>query len=279
MYENEMSRVGGSATVSMETKQINELERLLEEYRGLVSIVDTTPKVNEEIVTKLNQEKEQLTKEVAELNQTIKHLKAQSEIAESKGIAFDVRILHFTNNPLDNVRRQTLEQLSQLEKENESLRERVRLMEADQTRNPTLLVGDHFEQGCIPERLRDLEEKLKSSEMKNERVEEVFRKYCSEFRRGIFELFGYQVDNDECGNFKLTSVFSKSRTDYLSFKYVGDGLMVMDSAYLHTIYDLVQLHINNQKFIPIFLSALTVELYPCQSINSSAYPSVLFTPS
>lgn len=68
----------------METKQINELERLLEEYRELVSMADTSPKANQETVTKLNQEKEQLTKEVAELNQTIKHLKAQLEFAESR---------------------------------------------------------------------------------------------------------------------------------------------------------------------------------------------------
>ena len=63
----------------------------------------------------------------------------------------------------------------------------------------------------------ELEEKLKSSEMMNQRVEEVFRKYCSEFRRGVFELFGYQVDSDD-GKFTLRSVFSESNTDSLSFK-------------------------------------------------------------
>lgn len=135
----------------------------------------------------------------------------------------DTRVLHFTSNPLDNARKRTLDQLSQLEKENESLRERVRLMEAGHSQNLTLMVGDHFDQGCTPERLKDLEEKLKSSELKNQRVEEVFRKYCSDFRRGVFELFGYQVDNDECGNFKLISVFSETSSDYLSFK-VGVSL-------------------------------------------------------
>ena len=55
--------------------------------------------------------------------------------------------------------------------------------------------------------------------------------------------------------------------------------MVMDTPYLHTLDDLVQLHINNQKSIPVFLSALTIELYSRQSINSSAYPSVMDTPS
>ena len=88
-------------------------------------------------------------------------------------VSSDTRILHFSNNPLDNARARTLERLAQLEKENESLRERVRLMEAGQMQNLTLLVGEHFEQGCTPERLKELEEKLKLSELKNQRVEEV----------------------------------------------------------------------------------------------------------
>lgn len=71
-----------------------------------------------------------------------------------QGVANDTRVLHFTNNPLDNVRRRALEQLSQLEKENESLRERVRLMEAGHSQNLTLMVGEHFEQGCTPERFK-----------------------------------------------------------------------------------------------------------------------------
>jgi hypothetical protein len=63
----------------------------------------------------------------------------------------------------------------------------------------------------------ELEEKLKSSEMMNQRMEEVFKKYCSEFRRGVFELFGYQVDSSD-GTFTLRSVFSESNTDSLCFK-------------------------------------------------------------
>lgn len=51
-------------------------------------------------------------------------------------------------------RRSMNEKLVQLEKDNESLRERIRLMEAGQTSNLTLLVGEHFEQGCTPERLK-----------------------------------------------------------------------------------------------------------------------------
>ena len=63
-------------------------------------------------------------------------------------------MIHFLSNPLDNARVKTLEQLKQLEKENESLRERIRLMTTGQTQNLTLLVGEHFEEGCTPERLK-----------------------------------------------------------------------------------------------------------------------------
>lgn len=65
--------------------------------------------------------------------------------------------------------------------------------------------------------MTELEESLKSSQLKNQRMEEVFHKYCSDFRRGIFHLFGYQVDCDE-GNYKLTSVYSEDPQDFLSFK-------------------------------------------------------------
>lgn len=261
MYEREMTHVGAPAVASMEAQQVRELERLLDEYRSLEPTTD-------------QEEKKRLTEQVAELNRKIESLQQQQQTAASSD--GDTRVLHFNANPLDNARRRTLEQLAQLEKENESLRERVRLMESGQSQNLTLLVGQHFEQGCTPERLHELEEKLKSSELQHQRLEEVFRKYCTDFRRGVFELFGYQVDNDN-NNFKLKSVYFENSSDYLSFKYVGDGLVVMDSPFLHTVDDLVQLHITNQKSIPVFLSALTIELFSRQSINSSAYPSMMST--
>jgi len=47
--------------------------------------------------------------------------------------------------------------------------------------------------------------------------------------------------------------------------------MVMDSPYVHTIYDLVQKHITNQKSIPIFLAPHQINLFSRHSstINSN----------
>lgn len=71
---------------SLESNQIQNLERLLEEYRKLVAYKDNeTPKVGDtEVVKKLNEEKAQLTRQIQQLNQTVESLKAQLEIAASK---------------------------------------------------------------------------------------------------------------------------------------------------------------------------------------------------
>lgn len=68
----------------MEAKQVAELERLLEEYRGLVSASGTPSSANGDTIAKLTEEKEQLTKKVAELNQYTNTLKIQLEVLESK---------------------------------------------------------------------------------------------------------------------------------------------------------------------------------------------------
>lgn len=71
---------------SLESNQIQNLERLLEEYRKLVAYKDNeTLKVGDtEVVKKLNEEKAQFTRQIQQLNQTVESLKAQLEIAASK---------------------------------------------------------------------------------------------------------------------------------------------------------------------------------------------------
>ncbi len=46
--------------------------------------------------------------------------------------------------------------------------------------------------------------------------------------------------------------------------------MIMESAYLHCVDDLVQVHVHRQGSIPAFLAALTIELFSRQSINQSS---------
>lgn len=65
----------------MESKQIQELEKLLNEYRALMASNDSTPKIDDEAHSKVCEEKKKLEKQVVELNQTIETLKLQLEHA------------------------------------------------------------------------------------------------------------------------------------------------------------------------------------------------------
>lgn len=65
----------------MESKQIQELEKLLEEYRGLLS---TGGQSKGEELAKVSEEKEQLARQVANMSRTIDTLKTQLELAAAK---------------------------------------------------------------------------------------------------------------------------------------------------------------------------------------------------
>ena len=71
----------------MEANQIQHLERLLDEYRKLVSLSDketSKDSGDSETLKKLNEEKTQLTRQVQQLTKNIESLKTQLEIAHSK---------------------------------------------------------------------------------------------------------------------------------------------------------------------------------------------------
>ncbi len=91
-------------------------------------------------------------------------------------------------------------------------------MSAGHSADLTLLVGEKLDEGRTSAEFQALEERLRAAQLKEQRTEEAMRKYCSEFRRGVFHLFGYQVDFDDSGNFKVISVYSDSNNDHLAFK-------------------------------------------------------------
>lgn len=268
MYEKEMTMVGGFGAAAGpggggggETSEgrVQELETLLDEYRRLVAADgDGRPADVEPQVRGLQQQVQALTEQLEQ---------ARSQVPNESDTT---KVLHFTANPLDECRRLRSERIAALENENAALLERVRLMSAGHSADLTLLVGEKLDEGRTSAEFQALEERLRAAQLKEQRTEEAMRKYCSEFRRGVFHLFGYQVDFDDSGNFKVISVYSDSNNDHLAFKYVNEGLMIMESAYLHCVDDLVQVHVHRQGSIPAFLAALTIELFSRQSINQSS---------
>lgn len=63
-----------------------------------------------------------------------------------------------------------------------------------------------------------LKDKLKSQEIQNQRLREVFKKSSQEFRESIYTLLGYKVDGLQNNMYRLTSQFAFHEEDNLMFQ-------------------------------------------------------------
>lgn len=69
----------------------------------------------------------------------------------------------------------------------------------------------------------DLRKQMESSELKNQRLKEVFQKKIQEFRTVCYILTGYQMDITTENQYRLSSVYAEHMGDSLLFKKVGPG--------------------------------------------------------
>lgn len=68
----------------------------------------------------------------------------------------------------------------------------------------------------------DLRKQMESSELRNQRLKEVFQRKIQEFRTVCYILTGYQIDVTTENQYRLTSVYAEHMEDSLLFKKVGD---------------------------------------------------------
>lgn len=66
----------------------------------------------------------------------------------------------------------------------------------------------------------DLRKQMESSELRNQRLKEVFQKKIQEFRTVCYVLTGYQMDITTENQYRLTSVYAEHMDDSLLFKKV-----------------------------------------------------------
>lgn len=66
----------------------------------------------------------------------------------------------------------------------------------------------------------DLRKQMESSELRNQRLKEVFQRKIQEFRTVCYILTGYQIDITTENQYRLTSVYAEHMEDSLLFKKV-----------------------------------------------------------
>ncbi|XP_049325743.1 mitotic spindle assembly checkpoint protein MAD1 isoform X2 [Astyanax mexicanus] len=176
------------------------------------------------------------------------------------------KVVHFRMNPTCVAKQQRAEDVEQLRVECERLRDRLRKMEAGgavTTDDTTLVIPPSQE-------ILDLRKQMESAELKNQRLKEVFQKKIQEFRTVCYVLTGYQIDITVENQYRLTSVYAERMEDSLLFKAsgaVGSGSMqLLETDFSRTLSELVDLHLFHQKSIPVFLSAVTLDLFSRQTV-------------
>ncbi|KAK7080660.1 Mitotic spindle assembly checkpoint protein MAD1 [Halocaridina rubra] len=209
-------------------------------------------------VRRLTQENEGLTDKVESLT-----LKGDYNPAVTK-------VLHFKNNPLAEAVEKRENDLETLQKENNALRERVKLLEEGEQSDLTLKVGMKVAtEGNSNKDILELQEQISSMETRNKRLMEAFKKKSQEMREAIYLLTGYRIDSTNENQYRLTNMYAESSEDYLMFELTADGqLQLLETPFSSAQEELVDIYLTSKHSFPALLSAITLELFGKQSMDS-----------
>uniref|UniRef100_A0A8C4I197 Mitotic spindle assembly checkpoint protein MAD1 n=1 Tax=Dicentrarchus labrax TaxID=13489 RepID=A0A8C4I197_DICLA len=170
------------------------------------------------------------------------------------------RVLHLKMNPTTVAKQQRQQEVEALREEVTRLRELVRSLQ-----DGGALVHSQDDSSMHTPNL-DLRKQMESSELRNQRLKEVFQRKIQEFRTVCYVLTGYQMDITTENQYRLTSVYAEHMDDSLLFKKGSNGSMqLMETEFSKTLGEMVALHLHHQKSIPAFLSAVTLDLFSRQT--------------
>ncbi|XP_028271447.1 mitotic spindle assembly checkpoint protein MAD1 [Parambassis ranga] len=181
------------------------------------------------------------------------------------------RVLHFKSNPTSVAKQERQQEAEALREEVAHLRELVRSLQHggavvhSQDNSSVHTPGLGLTLPPSKEVL-DLRKQMESSELRNQRLKEVFQRKIQEFRTVCYVLTGYQIDVTTENQYRLTSVYAEHMEDSLLFKKGSNGSMqLMETEFSKTLGEMVALHLHHQKSIPAFLSAVTLDLFSRQT--------------
>uniref|UniRef100_A0A8C2EPU9 Mitotic spindle assembly checkpoint protein MAD1 n=1 Tax=Cyprinus carpio TaxID=7962 RepID=A0A8C2EPU9_CYPCA len=266
--ETQLSKAQEEAgTFKLQVQMVTaELEALKEQQ---VSNTEKNTLATAEEVSSLRQKIEELEAERQQLEEQNNILEMRLERHNLQGDYDPVKtkVVHLQMNPTSIAKQQRTEEVEQLRVECQRLRDRLRKIEADgvmTTDDTTLIIPPSQE-------ILNLRKQMESAELKNQRLKEVFQKKIQEFRTACYVLTGYQIDITVENQYRLTSVYAEHMEDSLLFKStgsVGSGSMqLLETDFSRTLTGLVDLHLFHQKSIPVFLSAVTIELFSHQTVT------------
>lgn len=205
------------------------------------------------------------------LKEEVQHLKIENEKLRNRRDELEIRldtyvvghdtlqggqIQHLANNPLAEALAQRENLVERLEQEVDKLKRKIKNMEEG---IDSSTMGDLT---MNPKEIKELKEQLKSYETQTQMLKDYFKSQMLEFRNVIYMLLGYKIDRSQSSLYKLRSMYAETPDDQLCFQVNKEGdLNLLENDYSATLESMINLHLRHQKSIPVFLSAITMDLF------------------
>ncbi|KAJ6454551.1 MAD-domain-containing protein [Mycena vitilis] len=289
-FSLEEANKDGAAVDGARVEQVQQLEKLLEEYKA--TNLRLTQQINEAVgrepVSVAEERKQELERERAATLQAQQALDAAlsestahmeridqleqelfelgGEIAGGRHVPPGIRVLSFMDTPdlllRDNPQaRQT--ELGRIKQENSALITRIEELQEGGARAD---VGEHF----IPKESWDAvcKERDEMREMYNQkgirlkRLQDIFQSKAQEFKDSVSALLGIKLTFFQSGQVRVDSLYDKHAT--FVFKPSSDGSMqltALGEGGPEDLPNLMAYWVETEQCIPGFLASVTLELY------------------
>ncbi|CAH0550480.1 unnamed protein product [Brassicogethes aeneus] len=263
----------GSAAASQLQSQkdrIEKLERHLEGYRELNSKLESDLEaaqglshsemipVKYDQISKLEEEISQLKMENERMREKKDSLEIQLEsYLEGNDTLAGGQVYHNANNPFAQSVAQRENLVEKLEQEVERLKRKCKNLEEGLEASK---LGDL---SVCPQEVFALKEQIKSHESQMQKLKDYFKTSMQEFRDVIYILLGYKIDRNGSSLYKLRSAYAEREEHMICFEINNKNgdLNLLENEYSATLEDMINLHLRHQKSFPVFLSALTMNLF------------------
>ncbi|XP_034835288.1 mitotic spindle assembly checkpoint protein MAD1-like [Maniola hyperantus] len=257
-YEKELtvtlSGATGAGSTALLSARVEQLEKALQGYRDVLANQDHVAQAKalesaRAEASKFREEAEAAKRDVAKLRVQRDQLQAHLE-----KLAAPTKVLHLADNPAAAAQKQ-------MELDLDSAQEEIKKLKA------ALREGGN--RAC-PEELQQLRTKLENSRIKLQRMKEEFTSSAQEYRDVCYMLLGYKIDRTGHKNYRISNMYAESSDEYLTFTLCDDGIEMVHTDYSASLGELVELHLHHHHSIPVFLSALTMELFTRTTMQQEA---------
>ncbi|XP_060523090.1 mitotic spindle assembly checkpoint protein MAD1 [Cylas formicarius] len=275
-YERDLTIAGSGADIVQSQKErIDNLEKVLEGYRDMVTKLE-----NDLLASQPNSDVVPVKQDqISRLQDTVDKLRAENDVLRQQKDSLEIRlenmlegqdtlqggqVVHLNQNPLAGALADRGVLVEQLQQEVVRLKTKLKKMEEGVE---TSKVGDI---SVCPKEVQALREQIKSNEKQSQRLKDYFKSSMQDFRNVIYMLFGFKIDKTSSSNiYKLRSMYAERAEHQLCFEVNPDGdLNLLENEYSSQLGPMIELHLIHQKSIPVFLSAITMDLFSQKTMTA-----------